>query len=866
MGEVYRARDTRVGRDVAIKVSSERFSDRFDREARAIAALNHPNICQLYDVGPNYLVMELVEGESPTGPLPVEEALRIARQIAAALEAAHEERIVHRDLKPANIKVRPDGTVKVLDFGLAKTGVVAPSASASDSPTISMAATQAGVILGTAAYMSPEQARGRPVDRRADIWAFGVVLCELLTGRQLFAGDDITEILASVVKEKPDLRGVPAEVRPLIERCLEKDPRKRLRDIGDVELLLEAAPVAERPAPGRSRLRWVVEGGLAVIAVLLGFGWWHSARPAPLRPLMRLRVELGQGMPVWGGNTGEMLALSPDGTRLAVVYAAADGKPHLGIRLLDQSQITPLAGAEEAFTPFFSPDSQWIGFFTDGKLKKVSVNGGAPVTLCDAPNGRGASWGDDGNIIAALNNTGPLSRVPSSGGSPVPVTKLAEGEVTHRWPQMLPGSQAVLFTAHNATNSYSEANIDVASLKTGERKTVQRGGYSGRYLATPAGARYLIYLRQNTLFAAPFDLGKLAVTGAPTAILSDVGGNVTGGGEFACSETGTFVYFAGNGARPAWPILWLESSGKTRPLRAEPGYYSVPRFSPDGKRLAFAVENRQGGGDIWVQDLERDTASRLTTMHGLSGFPVWTPDGKSIIFRSSLQSNPGLYGIRSDGSGEAQRLSDGTMLEAPNSVSPDGKRLAFTGRSPGGNYDIFTAAIEGDPGGMRLGKPELFVRTPLIESDAAFSPDGRWLAYGSTESGTEEVYVRPFRSPSAGQAKEAAQPGSRWQISAGGAFPVWSRNGRELFYKARDRRIMVAGYTTSGDSFVAGKPRVWSEIRLRNEGRYSTYDVAPEGQRIAAVAVEEPGTEQKPVTQVNFLLNFLDELERRLGR
>jgi serine/threonine-protein kinase len=536
----------------------------------------------------------------------------------------------------------------------------------------------------------------------------------------------------------------------------------------------------------------------------------------------------------------------------------AAGKARLGMRSLDQSQITPLVGTENAASPFFSPDGQWIGFFADGQLKKIPAIGGASITLCEAPQGRGASWGDDDNIVVAVTTSGALWRVSSAGGTPVPITKLKDGERTQRWPQVLPGSQAVLFTSGSGAvaGNYDDADIDVVSLKTGERKTVQRGGTSPHYLASPSGAGYLIYLHQATLFGAPFDLVHLAMSGAPAHLLEDVGSAGLGLGYFdvggAPTGPGTFVYLPGLGQR-GWPILWLESSGKTQPLHATPAVNVTPRFSPDGKRLAYAMGTSQGV-DLWVKDVDRDISARRTFLPGLNHWPVWTPDGKNIIFASTYHNSPGLYWIRSDGSAEPQRLTDGKLQEVPTSISPDGKRLAFHSVGIGGSLDIFTAIIEDDSGHPKLGKPELFLGTPFSEGGPAFSPDGRWLAYQSNESGSPQIYVRPFPGP-----------GGLVQIStSGGIFPIWSRRGRELFFTSSDGRIMVAGYTAEGASFTAGKPRVWSETRLRIAGITSnTSDLAPDGKRFAILPADVAG-DDKPITHVTILLNFFDALERRL--
>jgi Tol biopolymer transport system component/predicted Ser/Thr protein kinase len=866
MGVVYRATDTRLHREVAIKVSAARFSERFEVEARVIASLNHPHICQLYDVGPNYLVMELVEGPTladriQNGALPLDEALAVARQIAEALEAAHEKGRVHRDLKPANVKITPEGVVKVLDFGLAK-AAEEPSAvgDPSVSPTLTMSPTRAGMILGTAPYMSPEQARGAAVDKRADIWAFGVVLYEMLTGKQTFRGETTSDILAAVLKEEPDWSRIPASVQHLLRRCLVKDPRRRLRDIGDAMPLLDGV---RELAPARRPWVWIgVAAVLAIALCVAAVGWWRATRPAPLHPLVQLSADLPPATTI-NRFRGVQMALSPDGTRIAVIELHQPGGYRLATRQLNQSEFAPLPGTEGANMPFFSPDSQWIGFFANGKLKKVAIQGGSPVTLCDAPMRiRGASWGDDDNIIASFN--GGLSRVPASGGSPalVPEQSTEKDQIVHAWPQVLPGSQTVLFTS--SVKSFDDANIDVLSFKTGQRKTVLRGGFFGRYLATSKWRGHLVYLRHDTLFSAPFDLGRLEVTGARQPILDDISNSnnsdLGGYANFDFSQTGTFVYANAKLGFPEVSIFWLDNSGNTQPLHSTPGLYRAPRFSPDGKRLAFWMVTRPVLSDIWVKGLERDTTSRLTSLPGENSYPVWTPDGKNIVFRSSPAAR-GMYWIRADGSGEPQRLTDDKTSQIPSSFSPDGKRLAYQQLNDDGNWEIWTAPVEGDGDrgapGARLGKAERFLRTSgLAPPEPAFSPDGRWLAYQSDETGRYEVFVRPFLGP-----------GSKAPISTeGGRFPIWSRNGRELFYLGPDQRIMVAGYTANGDSFAVGKPQVWSPKSLVIVLLGHPYDLAPDGKRFA-VLLYPGGTaeqQQKPIDSVTVLLNFFDELKRRV--
>jgi len=680
----------------------------------------------------------------------------------------------------------------------------------------------------------------------------------MLTGTPAFARETTSDTLAAVLKDEPEWNRVPQKAQRLLRRCLEKDPKRRLRDIADAMALIDDTP--QGTASRHRRLPWAVATAAVLVAGLAAAGWWYATRPAPLRPLVSLNLDLADETPLVSvGGGGGKLALSPDGARLVLTLRGADGKVRLHTRLLHQNQVTPLAGTENAFFPFFSPDGEWIGFFADDKLKKIPVGGGAAVTLCDAPFGRGASWGDDGNIIATLIGAGGLWRVPSAGGTPVPVTKLNPGEAFHRYPQVLPGSQAVLFTTSPSLGAnFDDANIDVVSLKTGERKTVQRGGFSPHYLATSSGTGHLVYMRQSTLFAVPFNPGRLAMAGVPIPILEDVSSNGAAGGEYAFagapSGPGTFVYLAGKGERAGSPISWLDSAGKAQPLHAPTGIYRTPRFSPDGKWLAFAMASGQSE-DIWVKDLNRDTPSRLSFFAGtMNRSPVWTPDGKNIVFQSMNPAAPGFYWIRSDGSGEAQRLTESKVGEYPYSFSPDGKRLAFNRSGNGGSQDIFTAPIEDDPGrgtlGVRLGKAELFLGTPFEERFPAFSPDGRWLAYESNESGAKEIHVRPFPGP-----------GGRWQISTVGArFPLWSRDGRELLFETLDGRVMAVSYTAKGDSFIPGKPRVWSETRLREAGYASNYDLAPDGKRLAAML---EASDEKPPTHLTFLLNFFDELRRR---
>ena len=867
MGKVYRARDTRLNREVAIKVSAQQFTERFEREARLIASLNHPNICTLFDVGPNYLVLEYVEGEAPEGPMPLEVALRIARQIADALEAAHEKGITHRDLKPANIKVTPHGAVKVLDFGLAKQNrdrEAVPSqsplfnrrnegADTENSPTLTIGMTEAGMILGTAGYMSPEQARGKTVDKRADIWAFGVVLYEMLTGRRLFEGGDAVETLAAVVHKEPDVSQAPVQVQRLLKRCLQKNPKQRLRDIGDAWELLEDTPVGGglvRLGGGRARLLpWIAAGALALIAVALAFVHFREA-PAP-QPLTRFSVDLGPEAVV---GTRITAAISPDGRRLAFVARGAGGKEQLATRPLDQANPTFLAGTENASDPFFSPDGQWIGFFADGKMKKISIQGGAALTLCDAPSARGASWGEDGNIVVTLNAPiGGLSRVLAAGGTPQVLTKPGDkNEATHRWPQILPGGEAVLFTGATATinGAFDDASIQVLSLKTGQWKTVQQGGYFGRYLATSNRAGQLVYVHQGTLLGVAFDLDRLEVRGTPAPLLEDVAGDqVTAGGQFDVSRNGTFVYLGGKSS-VTWPLVWLDSTGKTEPLLASPGAYYSPRLSPDGKRMAVSVSTNA----IAVYDSQRDTMTPLTFKPQFTNYPVWTPDGKHIVFEAAAAAGTTLQWARSDGAGESQPLLESKTGLRPYSFSPDGMRLAFSEDRVDSGSDLWTLPLDlSDPEHPKAGKPELYLRT-MFGDEPAFSPDGRWIAYRSIATGTNEVYVQTFPGP-----------GGKWLISTGGGrHPVWSRNGSELFYQAQDYRIMVATYSARGDSFTSDKPRPWANTQILEPNALNwNLDLAPDGKRFVVAPRPDATGGQKGSVHVTVLLNFFDELRRK---
>jgi len=848
MGDVYKARDTRLDRMVAVKVSNEQFSERFEREARAVAALNHSNICTLHDVGPNYLVMEYIEGTPLKGPLPVDQALKYAAQICDALDTAHKKGITHRDLKPTNILVTKAG-VKLLDFGLAKMG---PAIQAGEG-TMTMALTGKGEILGTFQYMSPEQVTGQDAGPRSDIFSFGLVLYEMLTGKRVFEGSSPASVIAAIMERPaPSIADVaPAALDRVLQKCLAKDPDNRWQSARDLKDELEWIASSSGEAIARSTrspsrfgtLPWIAAGVLAVVAVALGFVAYRPARPAELKPLIRFDVDLGTGVSL-NPSVGADTIISPDGTRLVYV-----SRGRLLTRRLDQPNAVELAGTEGAAAPFFSPDGQWVAFFASGKLKKISVEGGAAITVCDTQLGRGGSWGEDGTIIATLGNNGSLSRIPSAGGAPALVTQLAQGEATQRWPQILPGGKAVLFTSHTSAAVFDGANIEVITLADHRRKTLQRGGTFGRYLPASQGTGHLVYINKGTLFAVPFDPEKLEVRGTPSPVLEGVAYSTTlGFAQFDFSRNGTLVYRSGGASQADLvTVQWLDAAGQTDPLLAKPGVYERPRLSPDGQRLAFS-----DGSDIWVYEARRDILTRLPSGGANELVPVWSPDGRYIVF-SGVAS---IWWVRSDGGGKPQLLIQGKNPLYPFSFAPDGKRLAYNEVNPTTAYDILTAAIESDGAGLRAGKPEIFLQTSADERNATFSSDGRWLAYTSNESGKYEVYVRAF-----------PDKGGRWQISnAGGAYPVWSRNGQELFFRADDNRIMVAPYATKADSFVSGKPRVWSDKRLADFGTIgiSNYDLAPDAKRIAALMPVDTPEAQQAQSHVIFLMNFFDELRRRV--
>jgi len=819
MGAVYRAIDTKLNREVAVKVLPEGFAEdsarmaRFEREAQMLAALNHPNLAAIYGIEQNALVMELVEGEDLKGPLPIGTAIEYARQIAAGVEAAHEKGIVHRDLKPANIRITPEGVVKILDFGLAK-ATETSAASVANSPTLTIGGTLVGTVLGTAGYMSPEQARGKTVDKRADIWAFGVVLYEMLTGAPLFAaGDNVTDVLAAVVMREPDWSALPPDtppnIRRLLERCLRKDPKQRLRDIGDARIALEDGditdPVVAVPTPSsRSRIGWAAA---AVATLAAGAGWWRAAQKEA-HPVLNLSIVAPEKAAF---DAARIPALSPDGRRLAFI-AITDGRKSLWVRDLDSMAAKVIPGSEDSDHPFWSPDGRFVAFFAQGKLKKVDVSGGSPVVVCDAIYGAGGSWNRNDVIVFAPSPATELFKVPASGGNADPVTSIdrAAGETAHRSPFFLPDGPHFLFTIR--TMEAQRDGIYVGDLES--KNKVRLFAAQSNAVYTPPGL--ILFARDGTLLAQPTDSAGLRITGTPVPVVEHVTSDSVGfSGKFTASQTGMLAFYSGGSLVGASYLTWYDRSGKVLGTVGPPSMRLSPAISPRGDFVAEDRINSANRMDLWLHSMDGKTDSRLS-FDQLSNFPVWSPDGSRILFQSYRpDGSAGICQKSSTGTGKDECFFQMPGITIPTSWSHNGLAVFFN-QSKQTGYDLWVLPLTGDR------KPYPFLQTPANESNGRLAPDDRWLAYQSDEAGTSEIYVMAFPG------KEG-----KWQISTrGGSRPLWSRDGKELFYIAADQKMMAVSVKTSA-GFEHGAPVPLFETRTWS---LPGYDVTADGKRFLMVS------------------------------
>ena len=891
MGEVYRARDTKLGRDVAIKSLPAAFLHepervaRLQREAQLLASLNHPHIAAIYGFeetdGAHLLILELVDGQTLAdllrrGPLALGEVLTIARQVAEALEAAHEKGIIHRDLKPANIALTRDGTVKILDFGLAKAVDPSDSDSVSMSPTLSLAATRAGVILGTAAYMSPEQARGRLTDKRTDVWAFGCVLFEMLSGKRAFEGEDVTDVIASVVRAEPDWSALPANLpdhlRLLIKRCLEKDRRARISDIGVARFLLEhgaqVSPAAgETHARGAGRRRVLVWSTLALAAgiALTAGGVWLSSRgpePAP-RDVISFSIT-PSGRPLITQGNDRDIAISPDGRFIAYVLGPL-GQNDLVLRKVSELGTKSLATGTSVRAPFFSADNQWVGYFASDGLRKVSIDGGPSTLVCgtvSAP--RGASWGPDDTIFFSTSDpaSGLLS-VSANGGEPTILTTVdrAQNELDHLFPFLLPDGHSVLLTivSTGGANTGTENRIDVLDLNTGTRTLVIANAAQGEYVDTG----HLVYAVSNSLRAVTFNLHTLAVSGSAVPVVEQLMMFGTGAAEFAVSRQGSLVMMNGTPDSYAEPrtLVWLDRQGREEPVQAPTRTYTVPRISPDGLRAALDIRDRDN--DIWIWDFRRQTLTPLTFSTTLDMNPVWTPDGKRVVWAAvGGTGTPNIFWQAADGTGAPERITRSGNPQFPSAVTRDGTRLLLFESGAGTlQMDVRMVPLLTAPNTGTTSTSTPLVSTKANETAGEVSPDGRWIAYQSDKSGTAQIYVSPFPNTD----------GGLWQISdTGGSRPLWARNGRELFYLDGKGLLTSVAMDSGGPTPNPGNPRrvLDKSYVLGTSTRgfdLRSYDVSPDGERFLMIKSAPPSERPAaPPLSLTVVLNWAEELKARV--
>jgi Tol biopolymer transport system component/tRNA A-37 threonylcarbamoyl transferase component Bud32 len=861
MGEVYKARDTRLDRTVAIKILPDHLTDRrnlrerFDREAKTIASLNHAHICTLYDVGhqdgTDYLVMEYLEGETLAqrmlkGPLPLDQVLQYAIEIADALDKAHRKGITHRDLKPGNIMITKSGT-KLLDFGLAKlTQGDKPATSYTDLPTEKDAITAEGAILGTLQYMAPEQVEGKEADSRTDIFAFGLVAYEMTTRKKAFEGRSQASLIAKILETEPAPISTLQPMTPpaldrLVRKCLAKERDDRWQSAKDLADELKWIAGASE---GANVSTWVPRStkmisqkpaflGVAAvgIAVVVAVVVWYL-KPAEPLPVTRTVIALPPDQQL-AGAVLPSVALSHDGKQLAYVASRNGAAPQLFLRALDGLEARPIPGSDAGDTPFFSPDDQWLGFFQSGALKKVSVNGGASVSLTGVANARGASWNTLGTIIFSPDPATTLQRVSDQGGASQPLIEFEKGEMSQRWPDVLPGGRAVIFAGGNTPTP----TVAVQEIGTGRRKDLIQNALFPRYAATG----HLLYVQGNTLMAVPFDIKRLEIRGAAVPVAEGISvAPTSGAAQYSFSSTGTLLYVSGDVAAAKRKLVWVNRNGSEEVLPAASEDYDNPRISPDGHRVAIEV-----GSQIWIYDLTRDTLTRFTFEGTTNADPAWTPDGKRISFRSNKNGATNIYWQLADGSGGLESLTTAQFVQIPKSWSPNGQFLAFHENNPTTKKDIWVYRLSDR-------KAEPFLRTPFNEGGPTFSPDGRWLAYASDESGRFEIYVQGYPGPA-----------GKWQISTdGGMEPAWNRNGRELFYRNGDK--MMAVEVATQPSLTVGKPKMLfhGDYVSTVPGLTNTaYDVSPDGQRF--LMVKEVGRALSS-TQINVVQNWFEELRRRV--
>lgn len=869
MGEVYLARDVEIGRDVAVKVLPAMFSadqerlKRFEQEACAAGALNHPNILSIYDVGKHdgssYVVSELLEGETlrkriSGTPLPQRRAVDYALQIANGLAAAHEKGIIHRDLKPDNIFITNDGRVKILDFGLAKLTQLDGNQSQTDVPTRRVD-TDPGVVMGTVGYISPEQLKGRVVDQRADIFSFGAILYEMLSGRLAFHAQSAAETMSAILREDPpELSHANTNVSPtlerLVNRCLEKNPEARFHSSSDLAFALEAISGAASsssetltaivtpttPELIRQRLPWIIAAvlGLGLIVTLAFVFLYFRRSPAEVSTTTRFFIY-----PPEKSYFGGTFAVSPDGRRV-VLRAISEGKVRLWVRALDSLTAQPLAGTDEASYPFWSPDSRFIGFFSGGKLRKIEAAGGPSQTLCDAPEPRGGTWNADGVIVFAPRSADVLLRVPAGGGAPEPLTTLdaSRKEMSHSHPRFLPDGRHFLYLAISAQRDSS--GIYVGSLDSKETRLLVNADASAAY-----APGYLLFLRDRTLMAQGFDADRFELKGEPFPVAEQVDrlGQGTRYALFSVSETGVLAYRSGSSDNIQ--LIWFDREGKPLGTVGPVGGYVSPWLSADEKRVAFsAVEPQGGGSDIWLMEVARGTLTRFTFDPAIEVTPLWSPDGRSIVFSSDRDGPMNLYQRAASGAGNAEALHKTENIKTSNDWSADGRFILYQEQNQKTSLDLWVLPLSGDQ------KPFPYLQTDFAEQQGRFSPDGKWVAYASNESGTWEVYVQSFPAS-----------GGKWQISTnGGAQPQWRRDGKELFYLSPDRKLMAVD-VKGHDTFDAGAPKELFGLRLQTgglPGPRNYYVASADGHRFLVASAPE----DRITTPTTVVLNWTADLRR----